>query len=627
MQKLNEIIDFYLQTETNYALMITGEWGVGKTYYYKNILNQQIAKTNTFHDSQKKYRPILVSLFGLKSVEEVQTEIFLALFPQLKNKSIKLGVAIGKSLIKGILSLKNLGEYFDFVYENEIEKKDWINFTDLVICFDDLERASNNFRIEELIGYINSLVENENVKIIIIANENKIALPEYKLLKEKVVGNSIEFIPDLDKTFDSLIQTKFKGYKTTYLTFLQQNKEFILDVFKRKTTNLRILSFALTYFQTVYSEILLGLPKHDALKDKQEEILLQLLKFSLIVSIEYKEGKISYSKREDLDLHQGLDLINFSLHNLLRDSNQNNEKIDIEKTYRDKLIEQFYTGETYQYFESIYEFFTGGSILRHEDLVKELKSSYHVEEGKILPQYEIFNSLKNPFHNSLSDREYRVLVKKMLKYSDQGGFEIGSYMSVFIFGIRFGNPLKFNPENLEKRIIKGMKRSIKYNKYTHSLSSYLGIDPDTDFKENLVRIRLAAIEINDQIGFIYQKADLTRLFEKCYTNFDSFYNEIFDKQNSYSLTPIFEDVSSYKFYLLFLNSDNYTKLQILNLFKNRYSEYPPARLKSDTKFLEDFKVRIENKMSKVSTSQISRYLYQDLLKVLESATSKLIRLQ
>lgn len=245
MQRLDEIVDYYLRSDTDYAIMITGEWGVGKTYYFKNVLKKQISETPTFADNQKKYRPLLVSLFGLKSVEEIQTEIFLSLYPLLKNKTVKLGASIGKSLIKGIMHLKNLGAYSDYVTEMEVDKGDWIRFGELAICFDDLERLSENLNIEEFIGYINTLVENENIKVLIIANEDKIDKKKYFALKEKVVGNSIEFIPDLSISFDSIINTKFIG-SPSYKEFLITNKEFILDVFTTKSFQSKNTCFCLT---------------------------------------------------------------------------------------------------------------------------------------------------------------------------------------------------------------------------------------------------------------------------------------------------------------------------------------------------------------------------------------------
>mgnify|MGYP001233791660 CR=1 FL=1 len=192
MQNLDEVVDFYLKSETNFALMITGDWGVGKTYYFKNVLKEKISNTSTYQNDSKKYRPILVSLFGINSIADIQTEILMSIYPILKNKNLKLGLNITKSLMKAILQFNNLGGEFDIMPEEENGR--WIDFNELVICFDDLERLSDKFSIEEVIGFINSLVENGNVKILIIANENKINKDNYIILKEKVVGNSIEFI-------------------------------------------------------------------------------------------------------------------------------------------------------------------------------------------------------------------------------------------------------------------------------------------------------------------------------------------------------------------------------------------------------------------------------------------------
>ena len=115
MKRLNEVIDFYLRSDTNYALLITGDWGVGKTFYYKNFVEKQIGSTPVFTNNRKKYKPVFLSLFGLKSIDEIQMGIFLGLYPILKKKSINLGIEVGKSLIKGILSLKNLVDFYDFV--------------------------------------------------------------------------------------------------------------------------------------------------------------------------------------------------------------------------------------------------------------------------------------------------------------------------------------------------------------------------------------------------------------------------------------------------------------------------------------------------------------------------------
>ena len=47
MQKIINIVKDYLTRETNNALLITGKWGVGKTYFFNNILSKEIEKVST----------------------------------------------------------------------------------------------------------------------------------------------------------------------------------------------------------------------------------------------------------------------------------------------------------------------------------------------------------------------------------------------------------------------------------------------------------------------------------------------------------------------------------------------------------------------------------------------------
>lgn len=48
------------------ALMLTGEWGCGKTYLLNTELIQRLKKTHIF---------LRISLFGVMSIEEVKTEV------------------------------------------------------------------------------------------------------------------------------------------------------------------------------------------------------------------------------------------------------------------------------------------------------------------------------------------------------------------------------------------------------------------------------------------------------------------------------------------------------------------------------------------------------------------------
>lgn len=621
MQQLEEIVNYYLTSDTNYALMITGEWGVGKTYYFKNTLKKQIVETKTFNDDSKKYKPLLVSLFGLKSVEEIQTEIFLSLYPILKNKTIKLGASIGKSLIKGIMHLKNLGEYYDYVSDVEVDKADWIKFSELVICFDDLERLSENLNIEEFIGYVNSLVENENVKVLIIANENKIEGQNYFALKEKVVGNSIEFIPNISQSFDSLIEIKFGGF-SHYKEYLTNNKELILEIYTKNSFNLRILSFALAYYQRVFSEVSSQISTYEILRDKKEEVLLSLLKFSLTISIEYKEGKITYKKKNEL--YSG----KFEFVGLFWGNQQygnKNEKKEEEKTYRDRFIEKYYTEDSFTFFNSVFNFITGGSIFQFDELVIELKTLYHIQDNLIPIHYQVFNNLSYTNVFSLVDKSYKKLTQEMLKYCDDGLYDITNYLTIFYFATRFGNPLKYSLDKLEKRVITGMLRGLNNFKHQPSLDFHLHIDENSEHKERLLRIRKAALEINKKIELDSKQEESKRLESFCYENFQEFNEEILRFNGQYCFVPIFQNFNVNKFYQFYMSSSGDVKWQINNLWRSRYRDAFDSYLKDEATFLENLKMKLTKRIKKLPKSGLTNFIFNEHVRTLQTSIDKLIK--
>ena len=60
------------------ALMITGEWGCGKTYLLNNMLTDELKDTHII---------LRVSLFGMESIEEIRTEVIC--FCRIKRENIR----------------------------------------------------------------------------------------------------------------------------------------------------------------------------------------------------------------------------------------------------------------------------------------------------------------------------------------------------------------------------------------------------------------------------------------------------------------------------------------------------------------------------------------------------------
>jgi len=613
MQQLDEIVEQYLKMDTSNALMITGKWGAGKTHYFKHNLENKILDTPVFSNAEKTYRPILVSLFGLKSVEEIQSEILLSLYPKSP---------IVKAVAKGILHLGGISWLGEQIDEH---KNSLVNLNKLVLCFDDLERMSENLNIEEFIGYVNSLVENENVKVLIIANEEKILPKKYNVLKEKVVGNTIEFIQNIGDTFDSILKDKFNAFKE-YKKFLEINKDYILEIFSKKSENLRTLIFVLSYFQQIYSEIIEKLPIEKYLKERQPEIFLNLLKFTIAISIEYKEGEITFKKRNNLDGNGASEIDkarNAYIDRCLTGNTNTEEKK--EKSEKEKFLEVYYENNKYSFYfyNSVYDYITGGATFKYSVLVEELKNIYHIVDNVITEQYEVYDKLDYQSCFSLSDNEYLMLTKQMLNFAYKGYYGIELYVKIFVFATRFNNPLNLDFDKLEKLIIKGMRKGKENYTYSDRIEFNLWISDDTENKEYITRIKKATLDLNSEILSDTETKKSLELEKLCYENFEEFQDKVLYIDKSYSYIPIFVKFNADRFYSFFYNSEPNKRKEIALFFDGRYKECYPPKLKSDIPFLQKLKDRAEKRNKRLAGKNISGFIYSKLVENLQYAINML----
>ena len=82
------------------AVMISGNWGTGKSYYIQHELIPELQK-NDIADC------VTVSLYGLKTINEISRSIYIELKAKaLQNKGeiASTGKIVGKTIIKGITS-------------------------------------------------------------------------------------------------------------------------------------------------------------------------------------------------------------------------------------------------------------------------------------------------------------------------------------------------------------------------------------------------------------------------------------------------------------------------------------------------------------------------------------------
>lgn len=68
MNTLEELKYYCNEKQPVGAIMLTGEWGCGKTYFIENELRKELEKTHVI---------IRISLFGLSSIESIKNEVQL----------------------------------------------------------------------------------------------------------------------------------------------------------------------------------------------------------------------------------------------------------------------------------------------------------------------------------------------------------------------------------------------------------------------------------------------------------------------------------------------------------------------------------------------------------------------
>ena len=305
MNTVNEIKYFITQKEDNGALLLTGKWGCGKTY----LANQVISELNQGND----FIAVSISLFGVDSIEllhkEIKNKVFFSrgfekahkkgknVFSKIKNFSNNATAILGETfqIAKSINKALNIRwqdffnvEKYIYCYKTNFETTNCHNKNTekgkkfikkrLVLFFDDFERSKLD-RIE-LMGVINEYSENRGIKVIIIADEEKIKEKgtnensdnnnhkkddvnitnsnandnkfKYSEFKEKLICRTLKIEPEYTTIIDSIINSyeeTVKGYKD----FLINNKEIIYQIFiESNSNNFRSVKAYIMYYERLH---------------------------------------------------------------------------------------------------------------------------------------------------------------------------------------------------------------------------------------------------------------------------------------------------------------------------------------------------------------------------------------
>lgn len=180
---LTHYLNYYKSCEApGYAVLVTGEWGTGKTYQVKAALEE----------SERFY----VSLYGLQSTEEIYASVFSAMFPA-RSLARRSGKKLKDIFVDIGFGPVSVGELASSVVNAIVrEKVD----TERVLIFDDLERC--DLPISSTLGAINRYVEHHGCRVLVLAHDEKIADEQFNKVKEKIFGHTIKVVAEVDAAFD-----------------------------------------------------------------------------------------------------------------------------------------------------------------------------------------------------------------------------------------------------------------------------------------------------------------------------------------------------------------------------------------------------------------------------------------
>lgn len=203
-------LDAYLaeRVDRGSAVLITGNWGSGKTEFIKRYLAERQRK------SPGQLPALIASFFGAQNEAAISDQFLSQLYPSLNSKIGKvLGTAafrLGNTLLSA-----NLGEAPLELSDVEAIRQWAAKPKDRVVVFDDLERAT--FGVDRALSLINGYVETDGLRVIVLANEADISCPRYTKWKEKVVGKSLYVRADPEQVIEAVAHELPYGSVQRYL--------------------------------------------------------------------------------------------------------------------------------------------------------------------------------------------------------------------------------------------------------------------------------------------------------------------------------------------------------------------------------------------------------------------------
>lgn len=474
---VESILDYIRADYTDYAIMINGEWGSGKTYFWNHKIRNKI---EAMQINGKKYTTIYMSLYGISNLEEISKKIFIET-TQLMDKNLKkyMGSKGEKVIPEYAKTGLDMANFFGVTQNGDkINYEEFFSTEDKVLCFDDLERA--NVDVIDILGYINNFVEHDHIKTIIICNEKELSTKlkssnlemktfiatylldkenklnvktdepmvqriqdtieyvfdkanDYERIKEKLIGETFEYAPKFDYIINGIL-IRYED-DPDLERFYRTNINLIISTFKKSgTRNLRILKHALKDFQKIYQVVTQKYP------DISNRVIQTMLIFTIAISFEIKAGKVTKDKFIDIKNNEEYKAILVSSRVLMDNRQFYIKEFDNNYYYNFKA--------EYRFFKFI-EYYVRTRIFDMKLLKNDMAEIQNTGENRNVPAYK---RLLTEEYWKIPDEEFLKVINDIIKEIKSGKVELIELVKLYSYFSYFSSKklIPYESETIKK---------------------------------------------------------------------------------------------------------------------------------------------------------------------------------
>ena len=556
---IESILDYVRSDYTDYAIMINGEWGSGKTYFWNNQIKKKIESLKL---NGKKFTTIYMSLYGISNLEEISKKIFMET-SQLMDKNLRKYMnahnltTIPEYAKTGI----DMANFFgNATNGSKIDYEEFFSTDDKVLCFDDLERA--NVDVIDILGYINNFVEHDHIKTIIICNEKELSTKikssnlemktfiatylldkqgelnkedkpmvekiqekiehvfdkaiDYERIKEKLIGETFEYAPQFDYIINGILM-RYESNREL-IRFLRENSELILTTFQKSgTKNLRILKHALNDFNKIFEEVNKMYP------NTNNRVMQTMLIFTIAVSFEIKTGKITKEKFKNIQDNEEYKSILVSSRVLVDNRQFYIKEFDGNYYYNFKA--------EYRFFKFI-EYYVRTRIFDMKIFKADMEAVNASPQSRKVPAYK---KILVEEYWKVQDDKFTEIVAETLEEVKNGELELVDIVKLFEYFIYFSksNLINNDIKTLKTVFLNGMNLASLHSSYCPNVDEELGKVVIRDEKEysneEMEEILDRFDELNEQLLEKEYKEKADEIFKCIPIRMEQFY-ERFDKE-------------------------------------------------------------------------------------------------